>query len=420
VKVIIHSKPARKEYENLPEREPNDLVRKRLGERLREEEQASEDYATFASSNPELEERSALDDRMEEPPQHTDFLTDFLSDGEENAGEHDEVLCEEQEYEERGWKNSRWVPMLFLGALCALGAIWYLATHYAHELPLEEIRVKGANLLSEREIVTLAGIDRNERFYSIDLKAIEKNLLRHSLIEFARPHRELNPATIVLDIVERQPVAMLRSSTGEAFIIDREGVLLRPKLLAGLRYPVRLLQVPLLSGVSEKDTAGYQAMAKLVTTMQSLDSGELHSAIGELRRTPTGDYEIMTAETQTPIFIGSPFETAFRTALESQRDSAKIERPLFDRQLELLAKLWKKKLQGDLRKGGVLYVDARFSGQIIVKHWSGHAAPNPSNTSEQRAPASSASTIASRDSVRRLALATTSSVTKRPAAPGQR
>jgi len=109
----------------------------------------------------------------------------------------------------------------------------------------------------------------------------------------------------------------------------------------------------------------------LVAMIAALDSGALRTAIGELRRTPTGAYVIYTAETQTPIFIGSPFDTRFQTALEEQQLHAggapKNEVPLFNQQLHLLAKVWKAKLKNDLRAGNALYVDARFSGQVILK-----------------------------------------------------
>jgi hypothetical protein len=372
VKVIINPQNSvRKEYEHLPERGPNDLIRQRLEQRhLEEERNEAEQSATgeMETAMPVIDEDTW---QAQSPiPDKHDLLANFLSDGdaEEEGGEASLLIEDEDEH---SWKNSRWVPYLFLGALMALGGIWYFATHYASSLPLEQVRVEGASLLKDQEIISLAGIDRNERFYSIDLEQVKKNILRHSLIESAHPHREMNPATIVLDVVERQPIAMLRSeTTGEAYIIDREGMLLRPKLLAGLRDPAKLMQLPLLSGVSEKDTMGYQAMARLVIMMQSLDSGALRTAIGELHRTPTGDYVAFSSETQTPIFIGSPFETEFRTALEMQRDGgvAKTATPLFDRQLDLLAKLWRSKLQNELRTGSVLYVDARFGGQIVLKH----------------------------------------------------
>lgn len=267
------------------------------------------------------------------------------------------------------WKRSRWPAIIFFSALLAFGALWYFASRSDGTLMLARVEVKGASLLSTNEVLALADINSKIPFYNIDLKTIEGRLLRHSLVRSAHVDRELEPPTLVLTIQERQPVALLRSdSTGEAFIVDRDGLLLRPKLIAGLRKPARFLQVPLLTGVSEHDTAGYRGMAQMVTWIGSLDSGALAASIGELHRTPTGDYVIYTSVTQTPLFIGSPFARAFHTSLEEQTGMLPTYlEPLFDRQLELLARAWKGGLQQRILTSHVLYVDARFNGQIVLK-----------------------------------------------------
>ncbi len=357
----------RKEFGNLPEREPDDFVRE-----LRNRSVEAEREMLGQTSQPPPEEAPS-----ETPPR--DRLASFLVGEPENESWNDEtevngdIESEENEVAEAMWKRSKWPAALFLTALAVFGTLWYFASRSDSDLMLARVKIEGANLLSNREVLALAAIDRSVPFYKIDLKPIELRLLRHSLIRSAYVRRELDPATLVLTIQERQPVAFLRSdSNGEAFIIDRDGVLLRPKLIAGLRDPVRLLEVPLLSGVSEHDTAGYQAMAKMVTMIAALDSGALANSIGELHRTPTGDYVIYTSAMQTPIFIGSPFEHAFRTALEEQTGTVpKYPEPLFDRQLDLLARAWKSNLQHEILAGRVLYVDARFSGQIVLKWKSG-------------------------------------------------
>jgi hypothetical protein len=349
MKFNINPPSERKEYVNLPEREPDGAaVRDFLGAKM--DHAVNEEHVPVADQNP-IEQK--------------DYLSDFLSDSDENDVEGDHST-----EKETSWRHSKWSGALFLAALAVLGSIWYLASRAENDLPLSRIKVEGATLLSDKEVLSLAAIDRNVPFYKIDLKPIEIRLLRHSFVRSAHVRRELNPETLVITIEERQPIAMLRSdSTGEAFIVDRDGMLLRPKLIAGLRDPARLMQVPLLSGVNERDTAGFRAMSRMVATIALLDSGAMRNSIGELRRTPTGDYVIYTTETQTPIFIGSPFEREFRTAIEEQTGNvAKNSEPLFTRQLALLASVWKSKLEAELRHGGALYIDARFSGQIILKH----------------------------------------------------
>jgi hypothetical protein len=282
-------------------------------------------------------------------------------------------LAETEERE--SWKTSRWVPVLLVLAVAIFGGIWYLAANHEDELKLERISVEGASMVKESQLIALAGIDRSQKFYNIDLKKIQERLLKHSLVKSAHPRRELNPPTIVLEVEERHPVALARSTSGEAFIVDEDGVILRPKLMAGLRDQRKLLNVPLISGLPDNDTAGYRAMARLIMMMQSIDTGALAGAIGELSRTPTGGLVVYTTETQTPIFLGSPSDQPFRTALEVERggkENAHAE-PHFITQLHLLAKLWKTRLEPELRTGHDFYVDARFSGEVIVKRKPGFA-----------------------------------------------
>jgi cell division septal protein FtsQ len=361
MKLIIHSSE-RKEYVHLPEREPDDLPRA-----LRSEEIAPERTLLGQA----LPAEDVVDDVGSR-----DLLGEYLYDEDEEV-EQEEIASEAGDPETgAAWKHSRWPGVIFISALVVLGAIWYLATRSERGLQLAHIKVEGATLLSNEEILQLAGIDHSVPFYQINLKQIEVRLLNHSLIRSAHVRRELDPATLVLSIQERQPVALLRAdstsgtSAGETFIIDRDGLLLRPKLIAGLRDPAKILQVPLLSGVSTRDTAAFRAMANMVTTIAAMDSGALKNAIGELRRTPTGAYVIYTSETVTPIFLGSPFDREFHTAIEEQREGnvPNHEASLFNKQLQLLARVWKAQLQNELRAGHALYIDARFSGQIILKH----------------------------------------------------
>lgn len=361
MKVIINSnKRDRKEYTNLPEHDAaRELLRSRIEQRSRQmPSDAGVPNAPTASFGPSAE--------------------DIKSPGTSSI----EEAIPSEEADRDSWKTSRWVPAILVGAVLLFCAIWYLAAGHEQELMLQRVRVEGTSMLKESEIVALAGIDRSQKFYDIDLKRIQQRLLRHSLIKSAHPRRELNPATIVLEIEERHPVALARlTSSGEAVIIDADGVILRPRLMAGLRDQQKLLQVPLISGIPDNDTAAYRAMAQLVMMMQSLDTGALAGAIGELARTPTGALVIYTTETQTPIFIGSPGDQPFRTAIEVER-GATVEpqhnEPHFVRQLHLLSKLWKTRLAPELRSGHVFYVDARFSGEVIVKRKPGYASRDTS------------------------------------------
>jgi cell division septal protein FtsQ len=346
-------------YTNLPEKR----ARVQEAEPLVEEEPVSHD--------PESPERPGVFSRVRERlanRREQKFTPNYEYDASEPEPE------DEREYRDsQSWRNSRWTPVLFVIALAALCGVAYFATGFESDLKLERITVEGAHMLKDKEIIALAGIDRSQKFYSIDLKKIAERIEKHSLIKASFPRRETNPSTIVLRIEERQPIAMMRSeATGETLLIDKDGVVLRPKHLAGLKDPERLMQVPLFSGINEHDTQSYLTMARFVTQMRSIDSGALADAIGELHKTPTGAYVIYTLETQTPIFIGTPNDAPFITSLEAERlHTSGTPKPEalnhFTKQLHLLATLWRKKLHQDVRITPPFYIDARFSGQIIVR-----------------------------------------------------
>jgi cell division septal protein FtsQ len=363
VKVVINKPGDRKSYSNLPAKgsERNTVSRPKL---LREVGVWDDEPTTTQA--PKFENRSSRSTTSNAPE-----LLGYSNDAEETTSEElEENDASGFEEEPQSWRHTRWGAVYFFLALGVLGTVAYVATHYEGDLTLDRIRVEGAHFVSDQEVIALAAIDRNQKFYDIDLHAIAERIEKHSLVKVAYPRRETNPSTIVLSITERQPAAILRSASGETLLIDREGALIRPKKLEGLRDPTHLLQVPLLSGVDEKDSASYRSMTKLVLWIQSLDSGALTGAIGELHRTPTGGFVLYTLETQTPIFLGSQRDAAFMTSTEASLVSAKHEAPavsLFMRQVELLAKVWRKSLSHDLELHPPLYVDARFDGEIILK-----------------------------------------------------
>ncbi len=286
--------------------------------------------------------------------------------------------AQEEVEEHASWRHSKWVPVALVAVVLVLGGVAFFATGFEKDIALERIRVEGSKLLTEKQIISLAAIDRGQRFYDIDLKQIAARIDKHALIKAAFPRRETNPATIVLAVEERHPTAIMRSASGETLLIDRDGYVMRPKKLEGLRDPARLIQLPLLSGIGEKDSIAYQAMTKLVLKLQSIEQGAMADAIGELKRTPTGGYLLYTLSTQTPIFLGSPDDQPLELLTEQQ--SGVPQKPVmtsqFDRQLALLAKAWKRNLQHDIEAHPPLYVDARFQGEIIVKRTDGlHNAP---------------------------------------------
>ena len=114
MKFNINPPTGRKEYVNLPEREPDDAaVRDFLGAKM--DHAVNEEHVPFVDQN--LSEQN-------------DYLADFLSDGDANEVEMDSSI-----EKETSWRHSKWGGMLFLAALAVLGSIWYLASRAENDLP---------------------------------------------------------------------------------------------------------------------------------------------------------------------------------------------------------------------------------------------------------------------------------------------
>jgi hypothetical protein len=328
VKVIIQPHQAhRKTYTNLPEREQH----KR--------------------------------DRQRPPQPHAP--EDLAVPLEQLDGEAEEYISADLEEVPESWRNSPWTRFLFIAAVLVLSGIAYFAVGFEHDQRLEGISVEGAEQLTDKEIISLADIDRSQRFYDIDLKEVTARVLNHSLVKAVYPRRETNPARIVIKVEERQPVAMIRSRSGEVLLIDREGKVLRPKRLSGLKDPEAMLRVPLLSGITETDTVSYLAMSRLVQSLAQLDDGSLMKSMGELKKTSTGAYVLYTEASHTPIFLGSPKDEPFIAALELERDPEKAqerrEASLFEKQVKMLAAMWKQNLAQTVQRGQAVYI--KFSSR---------------------------------------------------------
>lgn len=276
-----------------------------------------------------------------------------------------------EEIEERGWRSSRRIPIiLFCSAILLFFGITYIAKNFQSEENLQGIIVEGNASLLTSEVTSLAAIDRKQKFYDIDLRQVEQRIEKHGLVRHAVLRRESHPNRIVIHIDEREPIAMIRSQSGEPILVDREYRFFLPKRLSGLIDPDKLLSVPLLGGITERDTAVIFQMAKMIQMIRTTNDAALHDAIGELRRTSTGAFVIYTAATTTPIFIGAPQDERFQTTLEVEANKlhgTEQKESLFASQIKLLASLWKDKLKDQLWKNGAIYIDARFDGEIIVK-----------------------------------------------------
>jgi cell division protein FtsQ len=144
----------------------------------------------------------------------------------------------------------RWVPLseaqlhrLFLAMIlgCAAVLAWLVASFagvpamargqmetVAHDAGFTccKIALRGTDQLNELKVYNLALADNNKALPFVDIGSVRSRLLELSWVEDARVSRQL-PDTLVVDIVERKPVAVLKKP-GRLVLIDRTGIELEP------------------------------------------------------------------------------------------------------------------------------------------------------------------------------------------------
>lgn len=95
---------------------------------------------------------------------------------------------------------------------------------FAHDagFELHNVNVRGTNNLNELKIYQIALGDRNRAMPFVDVDALRQRLLALSWVEDARVSRQL-PDTLVIDVVERKPVAVLQK-IDRLVLIDKDGI----------------------------------------------------------------------------------------------------------------------------------------------------------------------------------------------------
>lgn len=91
---------------------------------------------------------------------------------------------------------------------------------------MSRVEIRGERRVSRLAIYNIAFDQNQTPMPSVDLDAIRSRLLQIGWIKEARVSRRL-PDTIVVEVVERRPVAIWQSG-GQLNLIDGEGVLLEP------------------------------------------------------------------------------------------------------------------------------------------------------------------------------------------------
>lgn len=139
--------------------------------------------------------------------------------------------------------NLRW---LLLWVILGAGAFAFFLS-----LPLFEIRdvaVNGTKMLSSEDIKAISGIPLSENLFYTGFSKAKTNLSKISAIKEFKIYR-IPPGTVLINIVERKPVAVLVFPSRSIFI-DAQGFVLNPETNIELNVP-EISDLPVITGIDE-------------------------------------------------------------------------------------------------------------------------------------------------------------------------
>lgn len=181
------------------------------------------------------------------------------------------------------------IAAAIVGTLAVLGGVvWVLVA--SPWLRYEQLEVRGNERVDVMHVRHLASLPEGQALARLDLDAARAGVERHPWVRAARVSRQF-PKTVVIEVEERVPVALLQQADG-LYLVDAEGVVFARAAAPDLDHP-------LLTGVDgELATTQPELARKVVRTglewlaAAQAQGGLPESALSELRFDPETGYTL--------------------------------------------------------------------------------------------------------------------------------
>jgi cell division protein FtsQ len=216
---------------------------------------------------------------------------------------------------------------------------------YIELFDVAKINISGNTILTDREIIQTAGMQTDTNIQAIDLRAIQANLEINPYIKAATISRNF-PNRINIRISERQPICYINHRN--LYLLDCEGIVLPlPQAPLGTNLPV----ISGFDGDSLDYYPGYYVPNATVRDIVNIIYATMHqtpllySEISEIHHWKDGSWILYTAESGTPIYLGT-------------KDLSE--------QLNILAH-FQNRLNGKRNLSDYQYLDLRWNKQIVAK-----------------------------------------------------
>jgi len=234
--------------------------------------------------------------------------------------------------------NIRWLMYILFVLLVSLSLFFFIQSSF---FAVSSIEVIGNKSVSVEDVIKLSGLMRGENIFKVDLAGAEEKIHINSMIEEVSIERKL-PRTIVIQIKERIPVALIPAAEG--FLeIDINGYVL------GKITNFEGNQLPIITGVNFLPT---------VALGTKLESSELQMGLKMVAQMDSRAKELVA---EIDVFDPQQLKVYTIQGAEVRFGDASNFQEKFSRFLAIL-----KEEEKNNRLNDIEYIDVSFSGKPVV------------------------------------------------------
>lgn len=185
--------------------------------------------------------------------------------------------------------------LLFAVVLCCLFIYAYgylLSTPY---FEIKEISVRGLKELTEQDVLTQAAMTPRQNLLSVNVDALAGRISANPWVKNIHVGREL-PNRMVLEIKERNPVALVKQSNG-LYLMDNEGNVFK-KLDKNDE-----VDLPILTGVDVKEKEKSRLLLSTLNLLQTMSASNRYSYLGTIAEVNVKDVVGVSLLTDTGLYL---------------------------------------------------------------------------------------------------------------------
>ena len=130
--------------------------------------------------------------------------------------------------------STRWVRLLLFFIVCMLGGYFFSSSAFFN---VENIIIQGNSVVSEDAVKRSSGINIGDNIFSISTEKAEQWTKINYMVASAEVHKKL-PDTVIINIVERSPAALIPVTDGFLQVDDESVVVARYKSVDKPEFPI--------------------------------------------------------------------------------------------------------------------------------------------------------------------------------------